>query len=348
MLKVSIRYKMVVNPDEAMDKLEYTAEIAEETAEIFKKLQGIIPEKEWPLHAPYIAEINRLKKERNAVILAHNYQTPEIYHGVADLVGDSLGMARMAAETDADVIVVSGVHFMAETAKLLSPEKTILIPDPEAGCSLADSITAEDVRMMKSTHPGIPVVTYVNTSAAVKAETDICCTSSNAVKVVNSLESDKVIFLPDEHLGRYVASKTDKELILWMGSCEVHRLFKPEEIRDLRRSYKGIKVIAHPECPMDVLEEADYVGSTSGMINYVDESKPSRVVLITECSMSDNIAVNFPQTEFIRPCNLCPHMKRISLQKIYKSLVSMVFKVEIPVDIATAARKSVERMLEIS
>ncbi len=331
-----------------MDKLEYTKEIAEETASIYKKLEGIIPEEEWPVHAPYIARINRLKKERNAVILAHNYQTPEIYHGVADLVGDSLGMARMAADTDADIIIVSGVHFMAETAKLLSPEKTVLIPDPDAGCSLADSITAEDVRMMKASHPGIPVVTYVNTSAAVKAETDICCTSANAVKVVNSLDSDKVIFLPDEHLGRYVASKTDKEIILWMGSCEVHKLFKPEEIRELRKSYGDIKVIAHPECPMDVLEEADFVGSTSGMIDYVDTSRPSRVVLMTECSMSDNIAVDFPQTEFIRPCNLCPHMKRISLRNIHESLVSLVHKVEVPAEIASAARRSVERMLEIS
>ena len=237
-----------------MDRLEYTPEIEEETAEVFRKLKGTVPEAEWALHAPYISAINRLKKERNAVILAHNYQTPEIYHGVADLVGDSLGMARMAAETEADVILVSGVHFMAETAKLLCPGKKVLIPDPTAGCSLADSITADDVRMMKSSHPGIPVVTYVNTSAAVKAETDVCCTSSNAVRIVNALESDKVIFLPDQHLGRYVAARTDKELILWMGSCEVHRVFTAREIRDLRRKYEGIQVIAHPECPLEVLE----------------------------------------------------------------------------------------------
>jgi len=331
-----------------MDRLKYTPEIEEETAEVFEKLKGIIPDEERPLHAPYIAEINRLKKERNAVIVAHNYQTPEIYHGVADLVGDSLGMSRMATETEADVLVIAGVHFMAETAKLLNPEKKVLIPDPGAGCSLTESITAEDVRMMKSSHPGIPVVTYVNTTAAVKAETDICCTSANAVKIVNSLDSDKVIFLPDEHLGRYVASRTDKELILWMGSCEVHRLFKPEEVRDLRKKYDGVKVIAHPECPMDVLEEADYVGSTSGMINYVDESSPSRVVLMTECSMSDNIAVDFPETEFIKPCNLCPHMKMISLKNIYDSLVSLSPEVEIPAETASAARRSVERMLVAS
>ncbi len=331
-----------------MNELKYTAEVEEATADIHGKLKGAVPEEEWRLHAPYIAAINRLKKERNAVILAHNYQTPEIYHGVADLVGDSLGMAKMASETDAEVIVVAGVHFMAETAKLLSPGKKVLIPDPEAGCSLADSITAEDVRMMKSSHPGIPVVTYVNTSAAVKAETDICCTSANAIKVVNSLESGKVIFLPDEHLGRYVASHTDKELILWMGSCEVHRIFKAEEIRDLRRKYDGIEVIAHPECPLEVLEEADFVGSTSGMIRHVDESKPARVVLMTECSMSDNIAVEFPGTEFIRPCNLCPHMKRISLRNIYESLVSLEPEIEIPDEIASAARRSVQRMLEIS
>ena len=331
-----------------MDKMKFTPEIEKETAAVSAKLKGIIPEEEWPLHAPYIAGINRLKKERNAVIVAHNYQTPEIYHGVADLVGDSLAMARMAAETDADVLLIAGVHFMAETAKLLNPDKKVLIPDPGAGCSLAESITPEDVRMMRSSHPGIPVVTYVNTSAAVKAETDICCTSANAVKIVNSLDSDKVIFLPDEHLGRYVASRTDKELILWMGSCEVHRLFKPEEIRDLRRKYEGVKVIAHPECPMDVLDEADYVGSTSGMIKYVDESRPSRVVLMTECSMSDNIAVDFPETEFIKPCNLCPHMKMISLKKIYESLLSLSPEVDIPADTAAAARRSVERMLEVS
>ena len=331
-----------------MNELKYTAEVEEATADIHGKLKGAVPEEEWRLHAPYIAAINRLKKERNAVILAHNYQTPEIYHGVADLVGDSLGMAKMASETDAEVIVVAGVHFMAETAKLLSPGKKVLIPDPEAGCSLADSITADDVRMMKSSHPGIPVVTYVNTSAAVKAETDICCTSANAIKVVNSLESGKVIFLPDEHLGRYVASHTDKELILWMGSCEVHRIFKAEEIRDLRRKYDGIEVIAHPECPLEVLEEADFVGSTSGMIRHVDESKPARVVLMTECSMSDNIAVEFPGTEFIRPCNLCPHMKRISLRNIHESLVSLETEIEIPDEIASAARRSVQRMLEIS
>ena len=331
-----------------MDKFLYTKEIEDETSVVHQKLDGAIPDEEWRIHAPLIVEINRLKKERNAVILAHNYQTPEIYHGVADLVGDSLGMARLASEIDAEVIVVAGVHFMAETAKLLSPDKKVLIPDPEAGCSLADSITAEDVRMMKDSHPGLPVVTYVNTSAAVKAETDICCTSANAVEVVESLDSDKVIFLPDEHLGRYVATKTDKELILWMGSCEVHRIFTAEEIRDLRRKYKGVEVVAHPECPLEVLEEADFVGSTSGMIKHVDQNRPPRVVLMTECSMSDNIAVEFPDTEFIRPCNLCPHMKKISLRNIYQTLETMEPEIIIPVKIAAAARRSVQRMLEIS
>jgi len=331
-----------------MDKFLYTKEIEDKTSVVHQKLDGAIPDEEWRIHAPLIVEINRLKKERNAVILAHNYQTPEIYHGVADLVGDSLGMARMASETDAEVIVVAGVHFMAETAKLLSPDKKVLIPDPEAGCSLADSITAEDVRMMKDSHPGLPVVTYVNTSAAVKAETDICCTSANAVEVVESLDSDKVIFLPDEHLGRYVATQTDKELILWMGSCEVHRIFTAEEIRDLRRKYKGVEVVAHPECPLEVLEEADFVGSTSGMIKHVDQNRPPRVVLMTECSMSDNIAVEFPDTEFIRPCNLCPHMKKISLRNIYQTLETMEPEIVIPEEIAAAARRSVQRMLEIS
>lgn len=331
-----------------MDRLKYTDEIEQETREIRRKIGGAVPDEEWPIHAPYIAEINRLKKELHAVILAHNYQTPEIYHGVADLVGDSLGMAKMAAETDAEIIVVAGVHFMAETAKLLSPRKKVLIPDPTAGCSLADSITAEDVRMMKAKHPGVPVVTYVNTTAAVKAETDICCTSANAIQVVNSLESDQVIFLPDEHLGRYVAANTDKKLILWQGSCEVHRVFTAREVRDLRKRYDGIQILAHPECPLEVLDEADFIGSTSGMIKYVEKSRPARAVLITECSMSDNVGVDFPETEFIRPCNLCPHMKKITLRKIYTTLLEKSPEVEIPPDIADAARRSVQRMMDLS
>ena len=330
-----------------LPRLDYTPEIAAQTAALFDRVKGVIPELEWPVHAPYIAAIERLKKERNAVILAHNYQTPEIFHGVADLSGDSLALARLAGETDADVIVLCGVHFMAETAKILNPDKTVLIPDLDAGCSLAESITAADVRLLRERYPGVPVVTYVNTSAEVKAETDVCCTSSNAVEVVESLGVPRVIFLPDEYLGQYVASKTDVEVILWKGHCEVHERFTGEEIRRFRAQHEGITVLAHPECPQDVLAEADYVGSTSGILRYVDEERPSRVVMITECSMSDNVAVQFPDLDFIRPCNLCPHMKRITLPKILHSLETMQHPVEVDPQVAARARRAVERMLDV-
>src|SRR5437867_3979312 len=267
--------------------LAYTREVAAKTQPIFDRLRAVMPEIEWPVHAPYVAAINDLKTKLNAVILAHNYQTPEIFHGVADITGDSLALAREAAKTDADVIVLCGVHFMAETAKLLSPEKTVLIPDVEAGCSLASSITADDVRLLRQRYPGVPVVTYVNTSAGVKAESDICCTSANAVDVVESLATDRVIFLPDEFLGRYVASQTNVEIILWRGHCEVHERFTADELHVFRRQYPGVEILSHPECPPDVLAEADFVGSTSGMIRYVGESRPRRVVMVTECSMSD-------------------------------------------------------------
>ncbi len=326
---------------------EFTPEVAELTAPVHERLKGIIPEVEWAVHAPYIAEINRLKKEMNAVLLVHNYQTPEIFHGVADFVGDSLALARKATEVDADIIVQCGVHFMAETTKLLNPDKTVLIPDLQAGCSLAASITGADVRRMREQHPGVPVVSYVNTTADVKAETDVCCTSANAVEVVESLGVDKVIFTPDGYLAQYVASQTDVEVIYWEGACEVHERFTGQELRDYRRDYPGIRVIAHPECPPDVLQEADFVGSTSGMINWVQREQPERIVMITECSMSDNVAVENPDVEFIRPCNLCPHMKRITLPKILNALRNQVYKVEIDSHIAARARRSVERMLEI-
>ncbi len=335
----------VLRPDPAP---EYTPEIARATAPIYERVRGVIPEIEWPVHAPYVAEINRLKKERGAVILGHNYQTPEIFHGVADLTGDSLALARMAAETEAGVIVFAGVHFMAETAKILSPEKTVLIPDPEAGCSLADSITAADVRLLRQRYPGVPVVTYVNTSAEVKAETDVCCTSANAVQVVESLGTDRVIFLPDEYLGKWVAGQTDVELILWKGHCEVHERFTADEIRRFRARFPGeITVLAHPECPPEVLDEADFVGSTSGMSRFVGESGARRVVMITECSMSDNVAVENPDVEFVRPCNLCPHMKRITLPKILRSLRTMEHEVVVEPAVAERARHAVERMLNV-
>ena len=314
---------------------------------ITDRLDNVLPDIEIAAMAPLIEEIEELKVQRNAVVLAHNYMTPDIYHGVADLAGDSLALAHLAAETDADVIVMAGVHFMAETAKIVSPHKTVLIPDLDAGCSLADSITPEDIALLRERYPDAPVVTYVNTSAAVKAASDITCTSGNAVAVVESLDADQIIFLPDQYLGRWVAGQTDKEIILWQGSCEVHERFTGAELKEYRRDYPGIQIIAHPECPTDVLEEADFVGSTSGMINWVRTETPERVVMVTECSMSDNVAVESPDTEFIRPCNLCPYMKMITLEGIRDSLRDMKHEVHVPGDIAEGARIAVERMLAV-
>jgi len=334
-------------PHSALPILDYTPEVERATEPVYQRVKDVIPRIEWPVHAPYVEAIRRLKAERNAVILAHNYQTPEIFHGVADLSGDSLALARLARDSDADVIVLCGVHFMAETAKILNPEKTVLIPDLDAGCSLASSITGADVRLLRERYPGVPVVTYVNTSAEVKAESDVCCTSANAVEVVESLGTDRVIFLPDEYLGRHVAAQTDVQVILWQGACEVHERFTAEEVRRYRESSPGVVVLAHPECPPDVLAEADYVGSTSGMIRHVGDVRPSQVVMITECSMSDNVAVEYPDVEFVRPCNLCPHMKRITLPKILRSLQENVYPVEVEPEIAERARRAVERMLEV-
>ncbi len=326
---------------------DLTPEAIRKTAAVYELLRHIIPEIEWPVHAPYIAAILELKLRRKAIILAHNYQTPEIFHGVADLTGDSLALAREAAKTEADVIVLCGVHFMAETAKLLNPSKTVLIPDLQAGCSLAASITAADVRLLRQRYPGVPVVTYVNTSAEVKAESDICCTSANALQVVESLNSDRVLFLPDEFLGRYVASQTKVEIILWKGHCEVHEKFTAEDLLVYRKQYQDIVILAHPECPPDVLAEADFVGSTAGMIREVAHRMPQRVLMVTECSMSDNVAVEFPQIEFIRPCNLCPHMKQITLPKILHALNAMEHVIEVDPLIAERARKAVQRMINL-
>jgi quinolinate synthase len=327
--------------------LAYSPAVAAETASLYQRVSRVIPEIEWPVHAPYIAEINRLKREMNAVILAHNYQTPEIFNCVADIVGDSLTLAREGAKTSASTIVMAGVHFMAETAKILSPEKTVLIPDMRAGCSLAESITAADIRLLRQRYPGVPIVAYVNTSADVKAEVDICCTSANAVQIVESLGVPEVICLPDEYLAQYVASKTKVKIITWHGHCEVHERFTGEEIRRLREGQNNLIVLAHPECPQDVLAEADFVGSTAGMSNYVGIHHPKRVVLITECSMSDNVAVQYPEVEFLRPCNLCPHMKRITLPKILQSLQTRSNEVIVDADVARRARLSVERMLAV-
>jgi quinolinate synthase len=311
------------------------------------RLHGILPDVEIALLEPLVEEIEELKRERNAVVLAHNYMTPDIYHGVADLRGDSLALARMAAETDADVIVMAGVHFMAETAKIVNETKTVLIPDLGAGCSLADAITADDIRLLRQRYPGVPVVTYVNTSAEVKAESDICCTSGNAVKVVESLGVDRVIFLPDQYLGRWVASQTEVDVVLWEGSCIVHERFTAEELSGYRKMNPGIQIIAHPECPPDVLAEADFVGSTSGMIDWVKRERPRQVVMVTECSMSDNVAAEVPETDFVRPCNLCPHMKKITLAGIRDSLRNMQHEVLVGPAVAARARVAVERMLAV-
>jgi len=332
-------------------ELAYTDAVARATDPLYVKVSGFIPRAEWIAYAPVIAEINRLKREKDAVILAHNYMTPEIFHCVGDFMGDSLALAREAARTDAKVIVQAGVHFMAETSKILSPDKTVLIPSTEAGCSLASSITGADVRLLRQKYPGLPVVTYVNTSAEVKAESDICCTSGNAVKVVETIArdfgTDTVIMIPDKYLARNVAAKTGVKVMTWEGACEVHERFTAQEIRDYRAAHPGITVLAHPECPPDVVAEADFAGSTAAMINYVGDHKPRRVVMITECSMSDNVAVEHPEVDFVRPCNLCPHMKRITLDGILHSLQTMTFEVTVPADVAARARKPIDRMLAV-
>jgi quinolinate synthase len=315
--------------------------------ELYRRVERHVPRFEWPILAEDIAAILKLKRERNAVILAHNYQTPDIFHTVADIVGDSLALAREATRADADVIVLAGVHFMAETAKLLNPAKTVLIPDTRAGCSLAESITAADVRLMREHHPGVPIVTYVNTSAAVKAESDICCTSGNAKKIVEALGVPKVIMIPDEYLARNIAAQTKVEIIAWKGHCEVHERFTPDDIHSVRASYPGVTVLAHPECPPEVVAECDFTGSTAAMADYVGQKRPSRVVLLTECSMSDNVALQYPDLEFVRPCNLCPHMKRISLCNIREALENMTHEVTVAPEVAAKARRAVERMLEI-
>ena len=327
--------------------MEFTSEIKKATSSIYQKISKTIPDIEWSIHAPYIYEINKLKKEKNAVILAHNYQTPEIYHGISDFSADSLALAIEAAKTKAEIIVMCGVHFMAETAKLMSPNKKVLLPDLKAGCSLSSSITGTDVRELKRKNPGVPVVSYVNTSADVKAETDVCCTSANAVKIVNSLGVKKVIFLPDDYLAKYVASQTNVEIISWRGTCEVHEQFTDTEINEIRKNNPGIKVIAHPECPPEVIKASDFAGSTSGMIKYVRDNQPKKVMMVTECSMSDNIQIDNPNVEFIRPCNLCPHMKRITLPKILDCLKNETNEIIMSKDIIEKARKSVERMAEI-
>ena len=330
-----------------MPALAWNAEVERETAHLYARVKDVVPSVEWPFFAPYVKAINELKKERGAVILAHNYQTPEIYNCVADFVGDSLQLAVEATKTKAPIIVQAGVHFMAETSKILNPDKTVLIPDVRAGCSLASSITGEDVRLLRDKFPGVPIVAYVNTSADVKAEVDICCTSANAVQVMESLNADTVIFLPDRYLASYVASQTKMKIIAWKGACEVHERFTGDELEKYRAADPTVQIIAHPECPPDVIDAADYTGSTKGMIDWVRKNRPKRVVMVTECSMADNVKAELPDVEFVKPCNLCPHMKRITLPKILDSLVYMKEEVVIDPMIAAKARRSVERMIHL-
>lgn len=317
-------------------------------ADLYRRVDHVVPAIEWATMVDDVDAILRLKRERNAVILAHNYMRPEIFHGVSDIVGDSLALAREATTVEADVIVLAGVHFMAETAKLLNPSKTVLIPDLRSGCSLAESITAEDVRELRRLHPGVPVVTYVNTSAAVKAESDICCTSGNAVRVIESLGVPEVIMIPDQFLAANIARQTGVKVITHPGACEVHERFTPADIRQIRADYAGdVTVLAHPECPPEVVDEADYAGSTAQMINFVADRRPKRVALITECSMSDNVAQEYPEVEFVRPCNMCPHMKRNTMASIRRALETMTNEVTIDADVADRARAAVERMLAV-
>ena len=327
--------------------MEFTSEVKKATDPIYQKISKVLPEIEWSIHAPYIHKINQLKNEKNAIILAHNYQTPEIYHGIADLAADSLSLAIEASKTSADIIVMAGVHFMAETAKLMNPTKKVLLPDMKAGCSLSSSITGKDVRILKEKYPGVPVVSYVNTSADVKAETDICCTSANAVKIVKSLGVKKIIFLPDKYLAKHVASQTDVEIISWKGTCIVHEQFNEKEINEIRKDNPGIKIIAHPECPPDVIKASDFAGSTAGMIRSVADHQPKRVMMVTECSMSDNVRIDNPKVEFIKPCNLCPYMKKITLPKILECLENETGEIIMDKEIIDKARISVERMTAV-
>lgn len=328
--------------------LKFSKAVERETEAIFARVRDKIPEIEWPFYAPLIFQINRLKKQKDAVILAHNYQVPQIYHGVADVVGDSLQLAVEATRVTQSTIVQCGVHFMAETSKMLNPDKTVLIPDSRAGCSLSESITAEDVMAMRARYPGVPVVTYVNTSAAVKAVTDVCCTSSNALDIVNRVEGDTVMMIPDQYLASNTAKKTHKKIITWAGACEVHETFTAEDIAELRHAYPSAKIIAHPECPPEVIDAVDFAGSTAAMIDWVKTTRPARVVMVTECSMSDNVASETTGVDFLRGCNICPHMKRINLENVLWSLHTGTEEVTIPDHIIGPARQAVERMIEMS
>ncbi|MBN2617790.1 MAG: quinolinate synthase NadA [Spirochaetales bacterium] len=332
---------MIFNP-------EFTKEVQEGTEHLYSLVKDVIPRMEWEVKAPYIYRINQIKKEKNVVILAHNYMTSDIFHCIADIQGDSLGLAREAAKTDAETILVCGVYFMAETTKVLNPNKRVLISDPTAGCSLADSISGNDIKKLREEYPGVPVVTYVNTTAETKAEVDICCTSGNALKIIESIDSDRILFVPDRFLCRNMQTQTDKKLIEWSkGSCEVHELFTVESINEFRAAHDNLVVIAHPECPREIVEASDFSGSTADMINFVEENRPKKILMVTECSMSDNLTGLYPDVEFIRPCNLCPHMKKITVENILETLETMSPEVIVSSDVIEGAKRSVERMLEV-
>ncbi len=327
--------------------MQLNAEIRKATDPVYQKVSKVIPEIEWTFHAPLIHKINMLKKEKNAVVLTHNYQTPEIFYGVSDIAADSLALAIEASKTEADIIILCGVHFMAETAKLMNPKKKVLLPDMGAGCSLASSITGKDVRLLKEKYPGVPVVSYVNTSAEVKAESDVCCTSANAIQVVESLGTSKVIFLPDQYMAKYVSTKTKVQIISWIGTCIVHERFSAQEINDVKKQNPGIKILSHPECSPEVIAVSDFTGSTTGMAKYVAKNQPEKVMLVTECSMSDNVQIENPNVQFVRPCNLCPYMKTITLPKILDCLETETNEILIPEIISRKARKAVERMAAV-
>lgn len=318
------------------------------TNTLVKKLQETYLDSEIEQKLPLIAEINRLKKEKNAVLLGHNYMTPDVFHGVSDIVGDSLYLSKAARDVVADILVFNGVHFMAETAKLLNPNKKVLIADVKAGCSLAESITRQDVKNLKQKFPGVPVVTYVNCSAEVKAETDICCTSGNALKIVESIPNDTIIFLPDEYLAKNIANQTKKNIIFHHGKCMVHELYTPMDLILAKKAFPELTIIAHPECAPDVVAEADFSGSTSQMMEFVKTTDKKEILLITECSMGDNMRSEFPEKHFVSSCQTCPHMKKITLEKILDCLQNETGEIFLEPEVMENGRKAVERMLEIS
>ena len=328
--------------------LKFTKAVERVTARVYERIKDHIPEIEWPFYAPLILQINRVKKERDALVVAHRFQSPQIYHGVADVTGDTLQLALASQKAKQSVIVQCGVHYMAETTKLLAPKKKVLLPDGRAGCSVVASITPEDVMALRAQYPGVPVVAYITSSAAVKAVSDVCCTTANAAEIVDALPGDRVIMVPDQFLARNTAKRTSKKVIAWAGTCEVHDTFTAANIAELRHAYPDARIVAHPQCPPEVVTASDFSGDLDAMAAYLNAAETKRVVLVTECSMSDNLATQFPGIEFTRGCNLCPHMKRITLENILWSLHTMSEEVTILPALHTPARAALQRMLEMS